>query len=522
MKGFPIRSFVLLCDASMRGWHRMLALLLFATAFSQPLLAQTTPYVRTIASHLVIESFDVLNWQTKCPAGHVPLAYSIIRGHVYDEDELQAFDLIDANGSPFDRNALPGIGALAGGGYSVLLYNTEHHLKDFGVVATCLSLAALGGEGAVTLARASGTAPAGGVGVVNSFCPPEFPAAIAGFSSANNIAAQEVGSAPVWGTSAAAQALANVPDGQTGAPTGWQVKVYNFGAAAPAVAYAICTNVPGVQTFVYSAPIVISFTSGFNVVGVVPDGWTGAGAGFDTGSFAFPVATNVWVQDGTVADAQQWFPNSTLYDSGTAPARGFMFRSIRTAIKPGTGASPRATMAVVAVPQAAAPPPPTRIDIVEFYNAALDHYFITGFPQEISDLDTGVHKGWARTGEGFKAYGIGSTGNTARRPVCREYGLPSQGLNSHFYSASPDECFNTLSNLGAWGLEASEVFEMDLPDSVTGACPAGDIPVYRVWNQRYDSNHRYTTNTAIRDQMVQKGGVAEGYGPSAVALCALP
>jgi hypothetical protein len=44
------------------------------------------------------------------------------------------------------------------------------------------------------------------------------------------------------------------------------------------------------------------------------------------------------------------------------------------------------------------------------------------------------------------------------------------------------------------------------------------VPVYRVWNQRFDSNHRYTTSTAIRDQMVARGGVAEGYGPNAVAL----
>jgi len=47
------------------------------------------------------------------------------------------------------------------------------------------------------------------------------------------------------------------------------------------------------------------------------------------------------------------------------------------------------------------------------------------------------------------------------------------------------------------------------------------VPIYRVFNQRKDANHRYTTSTAIRDQMVAKGGVAEGYGPNAVALCGL-
>ena len=41
-------------------------------------------------------------------------------------------------------------------------------------------------------------------------------------------------------------------------------------------------------------------------------------------------------------------------------------------------------------------------------------------------------------------------------------------------------------------------------------------------NQRADANHRYTTSIAIRDQMVARGSVAEGYGPNAVALCGLP
>ena len=49
--------------------------------------------------------------------------------------------------------------------------------------------------------------------------------------------------------------------------------------------------------------------------------------------------------------------------------------------------------------------------------------------------------GWARTGEGFKAYAAGSYNDGTVRPVCRFYGLPSAGLDSHFYSASPAECF---------------------------------------------------------------------------------
>jgi len=120
-------------------------------------------------------------------------------------------------------------------------------------------------------------------------------------------------------------------------------------------------------------------------------------------------------------------------------------------------------------------------------------------------------------------YATGSSGHTGRHPVCRAYGTPKAGLDSHFYSASMEECYSTLSGFNdAWLLEASEIFQMDLPDPVTGACPSGDVPVYRVWNKRTDSNHRYTTSMAVRDQMVARGYIAEGYGPNNVTLCALP
>ena len=43
------------------------------------------------------------------------------------------------------------------------------------------------------------------------------------------------------------------------------------------------------------------------------------------------------------------------------------------------------------------------------------------------------------------------------------------------------------------------------PTPITGACPAGTAPVYRLWNQRADSNHRYTTSAAIKTQMLARG-----------------
>jgi hypothetical protein len=44
--------------------------------------------------------------------------------------------------------------------------------------------------------------------------------------------------------------------------------------------------------------------------------------------------------------------------------------------------------------------------------------------------------------------------------------------------------------------------------------------VYRLWNQRFDSNHRFTIDPVVKAQMVGRGYFAEGYGPDAVSMCA--
>jgi hypothetical protein len=72
----------------------------------------------------------------------------------------------------------------------------------------------------------------------------------------------------------------------------------------------------------------------------------------------------------------------------------------------------------------------------------------------------------------------------------------------------------------AWLLESDDVFDAYLPNVITGVCPSGSAPIYRVYNQKPDVNHRYTTNRNVRDSMIAEGWIAEGYGPDAVAMCA--
>ncbi|MFO1324677.1 MAG: hypothetical protein U1F15_11505 [Burkholderiales bacterium] len=156
------------------------------------------------------------------------------------------------------------------------------------------------------------------------------------------------------------------------------------------------------------------------------------------------------------------------------------------------------------------------VAVIEYYNSSQDHYFITSLQPDIVALDSGQFQGWARTGRSFEAYPQ-PTG--AASPVCRFYIPPAQG-DSHFYSASPTECAETKAKFPTFDEESTAVMYVDLPDPATGACPAGDIPVYRVWDNRADSNHRYTVDRNLRAQMVAKGWVAEGYGPDQVIMCA--
>lgn len=161
--------------------------------------------------------------------------------------------------------------------------------------------------------------------------------------------------------------------------------------------------------------------------------------------------------------------------------------------------------------------------VVEYYNATLDHYFITNYGPEIQALDTGVQKGWARTGLSFQTYDTGSTMFASSSPICRFYGSPEYNLDSHFYSASPTECEDVKKKFPKeWLLEADDLFRVHPVDPNTGICPSGTKAVYRLWNNRPDVNHRYTTEPAVVGAMLAKGYVLEGNGNPTrpVAFCA--
>ncbi|NDP43232.1 MAG: hypothetical protein GZ089_11040, partial [Aromatoleum sp.] len=159
--------------------------------------------------------------------------------------------------------------------------------------------------------------------------------------------------------------------------------------------------------------------------------------------------------------------------------------------------------------------------VVKYYWATRDHYFITADPTEIAVLDASPPGGWVRTGQTFKAWRAANEPLPNASPVCRFYGRPEAGLDSHFYSASPHECQLVIDRFPtAWLFESRNVFEVVLPDPDVGACPLGTANVYRLFDNRVDVNHRYTTLLSIRATMIAAGWIPEGYGALGVAMCA--
>src|SRR5262249_53616154 len=133
---------------------------------------------------------------------------------------------------------------------------------------------------------------------------------------------------------------------------------------------------------------------------------------------------------------------------------------------------------------------------------------------EIEKLDTGETRGWTRTGFSFDAYEGPKSGTSA---VCRIYIPPPLG-DGHFYGRDTAECDATVAKNPSFIVEYPAFFYLVATSGGTGA--AGLTPVYRVYSNRADGNHRYVTSRSERDAMVAKGWLAEGDGADRIVSCA--
>ena len=156
-----------------------------------------------------------------------------------------------------------------------------------------------------------------------------------------------------------------------------------------------------------------------------------------------------------------------------------------------------------------APETAPMIDVVEFYNRRDGQYFITADAGEISLLDDGgLGPDWSRTGASFRAWPRDAA-ETGVLPVCRFFGTPGFGPESHFYTSYGNECA-IVRNDPHW-IEEGVTFRARLP--AAGACAAGDVTVSRLWRPGATvtaSRHRYVVDSATAAAMQAAGWELEG------------
>jgi Repeat of unknown function (DUF5648) len=161
--------------------------------------------------------------------------------------------------------------------------------------------------------------------------------------------------------------------------------------------------------------------------------------------------------------------------------------------------------------------------VTEFFNTNLGHFFLTAEQAEVQAILGGsAGPGWTLTGQTFNAYSSATTARTDAVSVCRFYGTPGKGPNSHFYTADPAECAAVKLDPG-WTYEGIAFYAAT---TGAGGCPysrydSKELPsVLRVYNNRFafnDSNHRFTTDQGIYTQMQ-----AMGWKPEGIVFCAAP
>lgn len=150
------------------------------------------------------------------------------------------------------------------------------------------------------------------------------------------------------------------------------------------------------------------------------------------------------------------------------------------------------------------------VNVVEFYHPTLNHYFRTADASEAAGIDAGAAgAGWERTSDNFTAWTDAASAPAGASPVCRFYGTPGLGPNSHFYTADAGECTSVKKSDPGWFYEGIAFHA--LPPQNCG-CTTGYTPVYRNYNNRFafnDSNHRFTTSATTYALMTNLGWSGE-------------
>ena len=151
--------------------------------------------------------------------------------------------------------------------------------------------------------------------------------------------------------------------------------------------------------------------------------------------------------------------------------------------------------------------------LTEYYNAALDYYFLTGRDADKTLLDT--VPAFARTGKEIKVF---AKPNLSTQPLERHYfNKVAKGgsRGSHFFTAlQSDQVFLASLNPTNAPRDAKPFLEgvegYAVPKLASNLCPAGTAPIYRAFKgePRYvdDGNHRFSASLAQHQDMVSRLG----------------
>ncbi len=150
------------------------------------------------------------------------------------------------------------------------------------------------------------------------------------------------------------------------------------------------------------------------------------------------------------------------------------------------------------------------VTVIEYHNAALDAYFITGRANEQALLDTTA--GFRRTGMSFQAADA-TVGSATLSRICRFYVSTSNPFtSSHFYGKEGSDCEGLRAqNVPGFSWEGYD-FSTVKPDA-DNLCPVGNAPLFRGFRAGVNgktSNHRYYPSLALCDAGAADGYVCEG------------
>ena len=160
------------------------------------------------------------------------------------------------------------------------------------------------------------------------------------------------------------------------------------------------------------------------------------------------------------------------------------------------------------------------VTVVEYYNRALDAYFMTGRGNEQTLLDS-LPADFSRTGMEFAATVASASASAAAAAttvapqvrICRFYvNVVTPLTNSHFYGREGIDCESIRAqNLPGFDYEDFD-FAVAQPDA-SGAC-AASTPIrvfrsFRAGTASRTSNHRYSTSLASYDALTAAGWTAE-------------